>query len=334
MEVEEALVIAPEKRTYVEPFVLVASSCSAIAARLCTHPLDTLRIRIQTAGYPVPPIRELVPKPRMRSLYAGLPVAIGFSVPALSVYLATYEASKRYFSENWLPRHEQPTLLQQLPVFVAAGTAAEFASGAIWTPLDVLKSRLQTGREGTSAIALTRKILHEEGAIGLMKGYWLGTFIFVPNISVYWCIYETLKQRFIPGYSIHGGPSPSSDSPAAPPSSDSPLAAAPPSPSLDHSILRNIPVTLRYTLCSVTACSIAACVTTPIEVVQARWQTSGAAGKSAAGGGIMGIVRELWRQGGPRAFTRGLGIRIAYAIPANGISMTVYESVKRWKGIS
>ncbi|GAA5830350.1 hypothetical protein JCM3770_003085 [Rhodotorula araucariae] len=191
MEAEEALVIAPEKRTYVEPFVIVASSCSAIAARLCTHPLDTLRIRIQTAGYPV----------------------------------------------------------------------------------------------------------------------------------------------HIPGYSIHGTLS-SSDSSAAPASLDSPLAAAPPSPSLDHSILSGIPVTLRYTLCSVTACSIAACVTTPIEVVQARWQTSGAAGKSADRGGIMGIVRELWRQGGPRAFTRGLGIRIAYAIPANGISMTVYESVKRWKGIS
>lgn len=56
-----------------------------------------------------------------------------------------------------------------------------------------------------------------------------------------------------------------------------------------------------------------ACVTTPIEVVQARWQTSGAAGKTARGG-IAGIVKEMWRQGGARAFTRGLGIRIAYAV--------------------
>lgn len=58
----------------------------------------------------MPPIRELVPRPRIASLYAGrpdtsflgvhiadclvpagLPVAIGFSMPALSVYLATYE---------------------------------------------------------------------------------------------------------------------------------------------------------------------------------------------------------------------------------------------------
>ncbi|GAA5893278.1 hypothetical protein JCM8208_004396 [Rhodotorula glutinis] len=316
----------PQARPYFEPAVLVASSLASISARLCTHPLDTIRIRIQTAGYPVPPIKELVPRPRIRSLYAGLPVAVGFSVPALSVYLSVYEASKRYFSETWLPQDKAPGLLQQLPVFVAAGTAAEFASGAIWTPLDVLKSRLQTGREGTSAVALTRKILHEEGAIGLMKGYWLGTAIFVPNIAIYWSVYESLKQRYIPGYSAvatSSSPSPDSPSPAAPSSS----------PTSTSTLLSSIPITLRYTLASVTACSIAACVTTPIEVVQARWQTSGVSGKVARGG-ISGIVKTMWRTEGARAFTRGLGIRIAYAIPANGISMTVYESVKRYNGLS
>ncbi|GJN89540.1 hypothetical protein Rhopal_002527-T1 [Rhodotorula paludigena] len=301
MDTEEAVTAAAPQRVYVEPFVLVASSCSAIAARLCTHPLDTLRIRIQTARHPVPPLRELVPKPRLKSLYS---------------------ASKRYFSEQWLPRDAEPTMLQQLPVFIAAGTAAEFASGAIWTPLDVLKSRLQTGREGTSGIALTRKILREEGVRGLMKGYWLGNLIFVPNISVYWCIYETLKQRFIPNYSAYRPASPPRDSPSARPAPDSPSSDA----------FSGIPVTLRYTLCSVAACSVAATATTPIEVVQARWQTSGASG--GAQGGIRQIVRELWRQGGAMAFTKGLSFRIAYAIPANGISMTVYESVKRWKGIS
>jgi len=60
------------------------------------------------------------------------------------------------------------------------------ASGAIWTPLDVLKSRLQKGNEGTSAIALSRKIIKEEGVKGLFRGYMLGNFLYVPNISVYW----------------------------------------------------------------------------------------------------------------------------------------------------
>ncbi|KAJ8294702.1 putative mitochondrial carrier C4G8.08 [Rhodotorula toruloides] len=334
MEAEEALagseaaVQESAKQAYLNPWVIVASSSSAISARVFTHPLDTIRIRIQTAGHPVPPLRELVPAPRVRGLYAGLPVAIGFSVPALSVYLATYEASKRYFSEKFLPQDREASLLQQIPVFVAAGTAAEFASGAIWAPLDVLKSRLQTGREGTSAVALTRKIIKNEGWMGLMRGYWMGTAIFVPNISVYWCIYESLKMRFIPNYSSYrpSSASPSSsaqpDSPSTSPASSSPADTATES--------TGIPVTLRYTLCSVSAVAVAACTTSPIEVIQARWQTSGGTVK----GGISQIVRDLWRQEGAKAFTRGLGIRVAYAIPANGISMTIYESIKRWKGLS
>ncbi|GAA5864473.1 hypothetical protein JCM1840_000512 [Sporobolomyces johnsonii] len=306
MATEEGALREPSK-SYVEPFVIAASAASAISARLFTHPLDTIRIRIQTAGPVVPPLRQLVPKPRLQTLYAGLPVAIGFSVPALSVYMMTYESSKRYFAEQFVSKEEAPSLLQQLPIFVASGTAAELASGMIWTPLDVLKSRLQKGGEGTSAIALMRKIVREEGPKGLFRGYWLGNVLFIPNISVYWMVYESLKTRFIPGYSsLHSSSNSYSQEP-----------------------LPGIPLTARYTLCSVIACSIAACATNGIEVVQARWQTSG--GKVQ--GGIRGIVKELYRQGGVMAFSRGLGVRIAYAIPANGISMTVYESLKRWKGI-
>ncbi|BGP15411.1 hypothetical protein JCM10213_005089 [Rhodosporidiobolus nylandii] len=313
MEAEETLVPELQSVRLIEPAIVMASAASAVASRVCCHPLDTIRIRMQTAGAVVPPLRELVPKPRLRHLYAGLPVAVGFAAPALSVYLTTYEASKRYFGEQWLPKDREATVWEQLPVFVAAGTASELASGAIWTPLDVLKSRLQKGNEGTSAIALTRKIVREEGWVGLQRGYWMGTLIFIPNVSVYWMLYESLKQRFIPR----------AISPSSPADSPSPPSTALPEVS-------GIPTTLRYTLCSVTACAIAATTTTPIEVVQARWQTSGGKVK----GGIMQIVRETYRQGGVRAFTRGMGARIAYAIPANGISMTLYEYIKRQNGLS
>nr|CRX78999.1 hypothetical protein ls5930a1_00070 [Leucosporidium scottii] len=273
---------------YVDPFTLVASSASAVSARLCTHPLDTIRIRIQTyPGALVPPLKQLIPKPRLQNLYA--------------VYLTSYEASKRYFGERFLPRDVKPTLVQQLPVFVMAGMTAEFLSGAIWTPMDVMKARLQKGNEGTSATKLLKKIWREEGYKGVWRGYWLSNLVFVPYISLYWSLYESFKTHFIPGYDAYGPP------PIPPP----------PSPSSSWTL----PTTARYTLCSVTACSLAACV-------QSRWQTSGGKGE-----GVGGIVRGLWRQGGVAAFGRGLGIRVAYAIPANGISMTVYESLKRWKGI-
>ncbi|KAK4701035.1 hypothetical protein P7C70_g5202, partial [Phenoliferia sp. Uapishka_3] len=143
----------PTAYRFVDPFVIVASSASAVSARLFTHPLDTMRIRVQTyPGAVVPPLRELIPKTNtIRALYAGLPVAIAFSMPALSVYLTSYEASKRYLAHHFLPVDQKPSILQQMPIFLIAGGVAEVASGAFWTPLEVLKCRLQKGGEGTTS---------------------------------------------------------------------------------------------------------------------------------------------------------------------------------------
>lgn len=138
-----------------------------------------------------------------------------------------------------------------------------------------------------------------------------------PYISLFWLSYESLKERFIPGYEPYANTSSSPSSPKPSP---------PPEPDLGP---WSIPITLRYTLCSVAAVTMSACVTSPIDLIQARWQTSAGRAKD----GVKGIVRDLWRQGGVRAFGRGLPIRILYAIPSNGISMTTYESLKRWKGI-
>lgn len=62
--------------------------------------VDTIRVRIQT--YPsnktLPKkLGGLVGKPLLPNLYAGLPVALGFSIPALALYLTTYD-SKCYLA--------------------------------------------------------------------------------------------------------------------------------------------------------------------------------------------------------------------------------------------
>lgn len=55
------------------------------------------------------------------------------------------------------------------------------ASGALWTPMDVMKARLQRGNEGgtTSATALLKKIWKEEGYRGVWRGYWVSMVVFV-----------------------------------------------------------------------------------------------------------------------------------------------------------
>lgn len=56
--------------------------------------MDTIRLRIQThPSAKLPPLRDLIPKPALRGLYAGLPVALTIGVPAVSVYLSAYEGA-------------------------------------------------------------------------------------------------------------------------------------------------------------------------------------------------------------------------------------------------
>lgn len=109
-----------------------------------------------------------------------------FSIPALSIYLTSYEISKKYLGTKFLPQDSKPSLLQQIPIFVSSGMIAEATSGGLWTILDVLKGRQQKanrsipGNEASmSASKLLAKIWREEGAAGVWRGYFVSMVVFV-----------------------------------------------------------------------------------------------------------------------------------------------------------
>lgn len=55
--------------------------------------------------------------------------------------------------------------------------------------MDVLKQRLQTGKETTkSAPTLIRRIWREEGHRGVWRGYFFSLASFGPYVSVYWLV--------------------------------------------------------------------------------------------------------------------------------------------------
>ena len=165
--------------------------------------------------------------------------------------------------------------------------------------MDVLKQRLQTGKESTkSSPELIRKIWKEEGYRGVWRGYFFSLAQFGPYVSIYWLTYEALKTRFIPNYVATQGPQ------------------KPP----QHAFLSK--TTLLYTACSIGACVTSTVATNPVDIVQTRWQTSG--GKFTADGlsnsregTLKDIVRHLWQQEGAKTFMRGVGIRVFYAVSSS-----------------
>lgn len=99
---------------------IVASAIAAIAARICTHPIDTIKIRLQTSSSQ-PKNYSLL------SLYAGIIPAIAFSVPALSVYLCTYDYCKGLLIQL-IGREE-------VWMYLISGTMSEITSNFLWVPM-------------------------------------------------------------------------------------------------------------------------------------------------------------------------------------------------------
>lgn len=218
--------MAPPKKTISQPqdshvalSNLLASSTAALASRLCTHPLDTVKTRIQVSNSPhqglIPTFVELV---RARAVYRGLPIALVLSVPGLSVYLTTYDLAK-----DRLSRHFKSFGTDTVQNHMLSGMIAEVCSGLFWTPMEILKSKQQvenmssgiyssttaagtTGKSTSSPIApnasssiipstststtstipkytstmsLARQIYQHEGFLGFYRGYFITLGVFV-----------------------------------------------------------------------------------------------------------------------------------------------------------
>ncbi|KAF9436810.1 hypothetical protein BGZ76_002892 [Entomortierella beljakovae] len=193
---------------------LTASSIAAFISRLFTHPLDTVKTRVQVSNKPLPLLPTFIDLLKTGGLYRGLPIALTLSVPGLSVYLTAYDISKQKISSQF-------PYLGTNSVFNHLGSAAiaETFSGLFWTPMEVLKSKQQvenfpltptkSGRSTVtslgstnsfstitsetpkssvptnqcqapiSTLELARKIYRHEGILGFYRGYFITLGVFV-----------------------------------------------------------------------------------------------------------------------------------------------------------
>lgn len=83
---------------------------------------------------------------------------------------------------------------------------------------------------------------------------------------------------------------------------------------------------LVYLFCSAVASTSGVVVSTPLDIIKTRWQVS--AQEHAYQGGPMKIAQLMWQnEGGFKAFTKGMWIRIAWGIPVTTINMAVFETL-------
>jgi hypothetical protein len=160
-------------------YTLAFSSISSLIARTTFYPLDTIKTRIQHAKAYKPTTWNPF------KLYQGLGVTLLFSVPASAVYLTTYDTVKEYRDNS-----------DSFITHTVAAISAEGIAGILFTPMEVLKQKLQVLEAKKDTMSMLRDTYNKFGIRGFYKGYFLGQAVFIPYTITYFVTYEQLKLKW------------------------------------------------------------------------------------------------------------------------------------------
>lgn len=199
--------------------------------------------------------------------------------------------------------------------YIISSSAAEFASSVIWTPMEVVKGRLQIAAEQKSM----RKVISEivagpEGWKGLWRGYWMGIAVFLPYSVVWWTSYETAKtwladrrQKNYESWKLQNE------------------STAKPAMSIELG-------PWEYAAASASATTLAQTVSNFLDVLKTRQQLAVsseiAALRPTDQKGILEVAVNLIKEVGiVRACFKGLHVRLMQALPSGVLSMVIVESL-------
>ncbi|KAJ3274206.1 hypothetical protein HDV01_003279 [Terramyces sp. JEL0728] len=260
---------------------LFCSSLASLISRTTTYPLDTIKTLVQnnrTNHGIVPIVKTALSTRKFNSFFQGLGVTLALSVPASTVYFTTYDRVKVTGAEHG---YNPDSFL----VHTISAVCAEGFSGLLFTPMEVMKQKLQVGTKGTTTLNMAKSIYKDFGIRGFFRGY------FLSQIS-YFVVYEKLKTMWGSYTRI----------------------------STESITTSNLSGTAYFLTSSISAC-IAGAITNPPEVIKTRAQI-------ASNVNTVKIIKELWREGGPRAFAKGMGARMAWIVPSMSITVTMFELLK------
>jgi hypothetical protein len=192
-----------------------------------------------------------------------------------------------------------------LVAHLVAGCFANAVGGLAWTPMDVIKQRLQvqsTPPPGQASALHYRGVFHgistilkADGPRGLLRGYWASLATFGPFSAVYFAVLEELKgvvkqhKRY---------------------ASDAELTVP------------------QLMACGATASACGAFVSGPMDLIKTRIQVYRTSSGGKFYGGTLDALKRTLSEEGHRAFTKGLGARVMWLAPGSAITIAVYDRLK------
>ncbi|XP_062891395.1 mitochondrial carnitine/acylcarnitine carrier protein-like isoform X2 [Mobula hypostoma] len=187
----------------VKPFRnFLAGGVGGICLILAGHPLDTVKVCLQTQPPPAPGHRQLysgaidclrktIAKEGVLGLYRGMGAPILAITPVMAVGFFGFGVGKKLQQAH----PEEPLTYSQL---FRAGVLSGVFSSAILTPVERIKCLLQvqsgSQRMYTGPGDCVRKLYRHSGIPGIYKGMFLTLLRDIPGTGVYFLTYEWLKE--------------------------------------------------------------------------------------------------------------------------------------------
>lgn len=290
-----------------KPFGQLAAGCLAgIFSDIITHPLSTVKTRIQVQGSGggshgalayrgvCHGFAQIVKSEGPTALYRGLGIVLVGAAPAQGLYFAGYETVKSAVGDG----------SSTLGNFFA-GVCAQLCGSLAWVPMDVIKERLQV--EGqvkmtthyTGSFHAFAQIVRNEGVIGLYRAFPIHQVTWAPFNGCYFMIYEKARRLCIDAGYEDG-----------------------------HDNL----VPTAQLACGAAAGIIASTVTNPVDVLKTRLQVARANPDMFPYSSGVGALRHLLKYEGPIALMDGTTARVLWLTPRLSLCVAAYERLKVYLG--
>ncbi|KAH6614947.1 mitochondrial carrier protein-like protein [Boeremia exigua] len=307
--------------------ILIAGAIAAFTVDLLVYPLDTLKTRFQSPDYARLYTNSATGKPNpalFRGMYQGIGSVIIATLPSSGAFFTTYERTKSLFTDLNSTSSHPDGFLPTPVIHAGASSLAELVSCAILTPAEVIKQNAQMVSSDRSSTNATLQTLQKfrSNPLALWRGYASLAGRNLPFTAMQFPMFERLKQSIKQYRDARG------------------LTTG--------SIVESGTITA---VSAGTAGSIAAVITTPVDVLKTRIMLSAGEGEAASGAaqtsgktglvdalgksvqkargsqkGTWQIAQEILQEQGYKGLWRGGALRAVWTFVGAGLYLGAYES--------
>lgn len=278
---------------------VIAGSIGGVAQVFVGHPLDSLKVRMQTQttgkyGGMMSGMATIFREEGVRGFYKGVQSPLAGLSAINAIVFASYTKSKNLLRKD----ASDPLSIGQL---FCAGAMVGTAVSLVEAPVDLFKSQLQVQYGGSIVpkysgfFDCAKKITTTYGIRGVFQGYSAAIVKIIPNYAAYFGFYEMSRRTFARGY---GGNVDLLPAPYV-------LAAG------------GIAGTLSWL------------VIYPLDVVKSKMQCDSTEPSQRVYRTLGSTIQQVYRTQGFRGFWVGVAPCLVRAFPANAVCFLVYDRTRR-----